>query len=166
MLHKQLSIDYSVFDTIDELALDEQELVRAAHKATSTSYSPYSNFEVGSAVQLQDGSILTGSNQENASYGLAVCAERTALFAAGIQGEKDSVRKIAIVAHMANTPDTQQRTQPVAPCGACRQVIKEYEDLSGQPMIILCAAWNGKIFRFEGIDPLLPLPFGPSDFID
>lgn len=161
---RTLPVHFQEFASIDELPQDEQELVRAAHDATDVSHSPYSHFRVGTALQMRDGSIIKGANQENASYGLAVCAERTALFGAGNAGKKRDVVKLANTGRVGGVDDVDQSKEPLTPCGACRQVIKEYEDVAGQPFILLCCAWKGKIYRFEGIETLLPLGFGPADF--
>lgn len=144
---------------MEQLPEDEQRLLETARQAMTTSYSPYSEFTVGAAVQLEGGDIIKGSNQENASYGLTMCAERTALFTVGATGRKKDVRKIAVV----GTGKNFETTKPVTPCGACRQVIKEYEDLSGGPITILMAGQTGPTYRIKGIDSLLPFAFGPKD---
>lgn len=154
-----LTLRIEVFAGSEALPADEQELVAAAREAMSTSHSPYSHFTVGAAVRLRDGTIVTGSNQENASYGLTMCAERSALFAVGSQGRKGDVTKIAIIGTGADF----ETTEPVSPCGGCRQVIKEYEDLSGKPLVIIMSGSKGRVYRVEGIEGLLPLSFGPRD---
>lgn len=149
---------------LDELSPGERKLVLAAREATQFSHSPYSNFCVGCAIRLGSNDIVTGANQENASYGMAVCAERTTIFSVNNAGDKHDIVCLAVTARPANAgPDYVGKT-PVAPCGACRQVIKESEDLSGNPIIILMDCYdNEKIARVVGIDSLLPLAFGPAD---
>ena len=154
-----IKIQYEIFKSPEDLPEDEKELLEAARQAMETAHSPYSQFKVGAAVRLVDGTIVTGSNQENASYGLTNCAERSALFAVGSLGRKNEVWEIALI----GTGRNFETIQPITPCGACRQVIKEYEDLAGKPLIILTSGAKGPIFRFTGIDSLLPLGFGPKD---
>lgn len=127
-----------------------RRLERAARAAAEASYSPYSNFQVGAAVLTGSGKIFTGTNVENASYGLANCAERTAIFTAVAHGE----RKIRCVAIFTPTP------VPKLPCGACRQVIHEFG--SHAALISVCASAQ----RTETtIDQLLPGAFGPKDLV-
>ena len=114
-------------------------------------YSPYSDFKVGAALGMSNGDIIIGSNQENAAYGSTICAERSALVAAGSLGRKNDIRKIAVI----GTGRNFQTESPVTPCGACRQVIKEYEDLSGEPLVILLSGEKGVIHRFVGIESLV-----------
>ena len=151
--------------TLDELAEAERELVLAARKATSLSYSPYSHFRVGCAVRLTDGLIVPGANQENASYGLALCSERTTLFGIGNMGRKADVTALAVTGRLGTVPEATYRGKaPLTPCGACRQVIREFQDLGGRPIVLLLDGYCDEIWRVEGIDALLPLGFGPMDF--
>jgi cytidine deaminase len=163
-----LTISYDIFSFQDELPTDEKELVIQAREAMNHSYSPYSHFSVGCAVKLKDGEIVKGSNQENAAYGPTNCAERSALFAIGSQGKQDQIAKIAVIARPTaalDSPVPLAKEQNGTPCGVCRQVMKEYEVLSGQKMIILCVFNTDRIYRFEGIDTLLPFGFGPNAFL-
>lgn len=148
---------------LDELRVFERALVLAAREATALSHSPYSHFCVGCAVLLQDGGIITGANQENASYGMSVCAERTTIFSIHNMGKKGQIHSIAVTARPENGFGYVGK-KPVAPCGACRQVIKESEDLAGSPILFLMDCYDDEnIARVIGIDSLLPLAFGPSD---
>lgn len=164
--HKQIILmEYELFENQNSLPPDEQEIVKQAREAMKTSYSPYSQFRVGCALGLKDGSIITGSNQENAAYGPTNCGERSALFAMGSQGKKDQLKKIAVIARPADSLDSVapiKQELPGTPCGTCRQVIKEYESLSGEKTVILCVLNTDRIMRFEGIDSLLPFAFGPE----
>lgn len=142
-------------DGADDLAADEAALLGTALDASRMAYAPYSHFHVGCAVQLADGEVITGNNQENPAFPSSLCAERTALYYLGAQGKGDSIRKIAIRA-----TSTQKRIAgPVTPCGACRQVMLEYERLSGQPIVVLMQGAEGKILRVIGVAKAL-LPFG------
>ncbi|QQG47325.1 MAG: cytidine deaminase [Candidatus Woesebacteria bacterium] len=155
----QLTIDFEKFDSIEELPQDEQLLITSAREAMNNAHSPYSHFTVGAALGMKNGDIVIGSNQENAAYGSTICAERSALVAAGSLGRKEDIRKLAVI----GTSKDFQTSAPVTPCGACRQVIKEYEDLSGEPLVILITGETGPIHRFVGIESLLPFAFGPKD---
>ncbi|MBQ7527593.1 MAG: cytidine deaminase [Bacteroidaceae bacterium] len=141
-----------------ELSEEERELVEAAMMATNGSYAPYSKFLVGAAARLQDGTIVTGANQENAAYPSGLCAERTALFAAGAQHPDQPVVALAVAARKGR----QFMARPISPCGACRQVISGVEERYGVPIRILLYGTEGVLVS-EGIKPLLPLCFVDED---
>lgn len=141
-----------------ELSEKDRQLVEAAKKATNGSYAPYSKFLVGAAVRLQDDTIVVGANQENAAYPSGLCAERTALFAAGAQHPDQAVIALAIAARKGK----RFLPQPISPCGACRQVISGFEERSGIPIRILLYGTEGVLVS-EGIKPLLPLSFVDED---
>ena len=130
------------------------KLLARAKKSLSHSYAPYSNFQVGAAVHLANEAILTGANQENASYPLCLCAERVALAAAASQHPG--------VAPVAMAITTRKGDSPATPCGACRQVIAEHEFRFQQPITLILQASDGPVFVFDSIDPLLPLAFDGS----
>lgn len=138
----------------DELIQADKELVEAAKEATKTSYSPYSGFSVGAALRLSDGSIFTGSNQENASYPLSLCAERTAIFSAQHFHPNLPIVSIAIAARN----DKGFLTAPIPPCGACRQVMLEVEDRYKTSMRILLYGTNGT-HTVNSVRDLLPFQF-------
>mgnify|MGYP002623269425 CR=1 FL=1 len=141
-----------------ELDEADRELIEAAKRATKGSYAPYSRFHVGAAVRLRDGSILTGANQENAAFPSGLCAERTALFAAGAQHPGQPVVALAIAARKGK----RFLAQPISPCGACRQVMSGVEDRYGIPIRILLYGSEG-ILVSDGISPLLPIRFVDGD---
>lgn len=141
-----------------ELSEEDRELVEAAKQATDGSYAPYSKFLVGAAVRLQNGTIVTGANQENAAYPSGLCAERTALFAAGAQHPTQPVVALAIAARKGK----RFLAQPIPPCGACRQVISGMEERYAVPIRILLYGTEGVLVS-EGISPLLPLRFADED---
>jgi len=161
--HK-LTIEYDEYESPDELAEDEQSLLESAWTARQNSYAPYSNFNVGAAVLTKDGQVYQGSNQENANFKVS-CAERVALDSIGAAGKKDSIVKLAVVGG-PNSLDRQEipndPEEPITPCGQCRQDIKEAEDLSDDPVVIILASRN-RIRRFVGVKQLLPFAFGPAD---
>lgn len=141
-----------------ELNEQDRQLVEAARQATKGSYAPYSKFCVGAAVRLLDGTIVTGANQENAAFPSSLCAERTALFAAGAQYPDQPVTALAIAARKGR----RFLSKPISPCGACRQVISGVEERFGSPIRILLYGTDG-ILVSEGISPLLPLRFEGED---
>lgn len=141
-----------------ELNEQDRQLVEAARQATRGSYAPYSKFCVGAAVRLLDGTIVTGANQENAAFPSGLCAERTALFAAGAQYPDQPVTALAIAARKGR----RFLSKPISPCGACRQVISGVEERFGSPIRILLYGTDG-ILVSEGISPLLPLRFEGED---
>ena len=140
---------------LEELSTEEQHLVELAIEATGRSYAPYSKFRVGAALLLNNGVELMGCNQENAAYPSGLCAERSAIFAAGAQYPDSPVRILAIA---ARTPDGELQAEPVSPCGECRQVIIETETRFHQPVRILLYGTRC-IYVIDGISPLMPLSF-------
>lgn len=150
-LKQEISIRKYIYE---ELSDSDKQLVEAAKEATKRSYAPYSHFNVGAAVTLEDGTIITGANQENAAYPSGLCAERTALFHAGSQYPDKAVTTLAIAA--SNSEGFTEL--PVTPCGACRQVLLETEMRYKRPIRVLM---YGKAFIYEifGTKDLLPLSF-------
>lgn len=143
---------------MEELTDEERHLVELAIEATSRSYAPYSHFRVGAAVRLTDGTEVIGCNQENAAYPSGLCAERTALFAAGAQYPDVPVEMLAIA---ARGTDGQLTEEPTGPCGSCRQVIIESETRSHCRMRILLYG-SKYVYVIDGIGQLMPLSF--TDF--
>ena len=140
---------------MDELSAEEQHLVNLAIEATGRSYAPYSNFHVGAAVRMENGEEIIGCNQENAAYPSGLCAERTALFAAGAQYPDVGVQMLAIA---ARGTDGELQYEPVGPCGSCRQVIIESETRAGHPIRILLYG-RKCVYVIDGIRKLMPLMF-------
>lgn len=154
MTDKHLSIDYNEYTSASEMTPADQELVSAALEARFGSYSPYSQFQVGAALRLSDGTIVKGANQENAAYPAGLCAERTAMFAAGANYPDRSIETLAIVA----SDHGRLLDEPATPCGSCRQVMAEYQSRAGKPIeIILIGA--KRIWKFSKVDDLLPFIF-------
>lgn len=154
-LDQDYHISYRVLDGASGLSGEESALLDAALVASKGAYAPYSQFYVGCAVALEGGEVVLGNNQENPAFPSSLCAERTALYFIGSQGKGDKIRKIAIRA----TSPQKHIGSPVTPCGACRQVMLEYERLSGAPIVVLMQGASGKVLRVEGIGKAL-LPFG------
>ena len=134
------------------------ELVNAAIKAAANAYAPYSNFHVGAALLLNDGSIVTGANFENASYGMTLCAETVAIAKANSDGQLKQIVAIAV----AGGPEGQvaMGTEPITPCGRCRQILKEVADLTQNDIPVHCAHASG--FETYTLSQLLPHGFGPA----
>ena len=154
MTNKEIKIAYQEYDSLSELHPEDLTLATAAIEAVESSYAPYSNFNVGAAVMYEDGGIVKGSNQENAAYPSGICAERTALFYASAQCPDKPITALAIAAKQ----NGELCANPVAPCGACRQVMIQYQIKGGQPIkIILIGA--EKILKFDRVESLLPFVF-------
>lgn len=140
---------------MDELSDEDKSIVRLAIESTASSYAPYSQFHVGACLLLADGTVVRGCNQENAAFPAGICAERSAIFAAGAQHPGQAVKSLAIAARDRNGELTRQ---PVAPCGTCRQVMIETETRFGHPIHILLYGQEG-IYVMDGIRNLMPLSF-------
>ncbi|MBK8350508.1 MAG: cytidine deaminase [Chitinophagales bacterium] len=156
----KFEINYIAYKSSDELPENYKLLVDAAKKATNDSYAPYSNFNVGAALFLNDGQIILGSNQENASYPIGFCAERTALSAAASIASHTKIKAIAITAKSLKNPVLT----PAAPCGICRQTIFEAECKHHQNIEIILTGESGAVYIFKSIKDLLPLHFD-ADFL-
>ncbi len=139
---------------LNELGQEEQAAINAAMEAVKNSYSPYSNYKVGASLILENGDIILGSNQENMAYPSGTCAERSALFAYGSLGNKSKIKILAIIA----IDQSGNQSETCSPCGACRQVMIEYEEIQKQPYkVIFC--FEGKIEIVESSSSLLPFAF-------
>lgn len=147
-----------VYEHMTELSDEDRKLMEAAIAASKNSYSPYSSFKVGAALLMEDGSIITGSNQENAAYPSGMCAERVAVWKAGATYPGKKVLKIAIT---ANSPNKKVDV-PVGPCGACRQTLLEYEINQKKPMEILFMGEIGKVVKLSSVSTTLPFSFDAS----
>lgn len=154
MTSKEIRIVYNEYESLDQLDPRDRELAQAAIEATKGSYAPYSNFNVGAAVRLDNGQIVKGSNQENAAYPSGICAERTAMFYASANYPENAMTAIAITASQNGT----LCDNPATPCGSCRQVMAQYQTKGGQPMEILLVGGK-KIWKFGKVDDVLPLIF-------
>ena len=155
MKNHKLSINYCEFESIDELNDADRFLLVEAEKASHLAYSPYSGFSVGAAIELATGVVVTGNNQENAAYPSGLCAERVAMFAASSQYKGIPFKAIAITAQSENF----LVDFPVSPCGSCRQVMVEYENLCQSPIRVILKGQTGKVIVFEKSTDLLPFVF-------
>ena len=153
MKEKEIISKVRIYD-YEELTDADRELIDKAKDATQTSYAPFSKFCVGAAARLSDGTIVTGSNQENAAFPSSLCEERTALFYANARYPEKSVEELAIAAYAHGT----FLKSPIPPCGACRQVILGVEERYGRPIRILLFGEEGT-YVVDSIKALLPLQF-------
>ena len=133
----------------------ESTLVAAARKAAQEAYAPYSEYQVGSALLFDDGAIITGSNVENASYGLSLCAETVAVSRAFGEGRRGGLEMVAVVGPMDKGDGA-----PITPCGRCRQILNEIAQLGGTDPVVLCVG-NEEVRRVL-LSQLLPHAFGPA----
>jgi cytidine deaminase len=143
--------------------MTDAELIAAARAAALNAHAPYSRFAVGAAVLLSDGSVVTGANFENASYGLSLCAETVALATVSAQGKLREVTAIAVIGGAMDANGRPTGTAPVSPCGRCRQVINEAAQMSGRDLAVICGAAQGNAVARYTLSQLLPAAFGPAD---
>lgn len=144
-----------VYEDRDELPADILKLLAEAEQAATRAYAPYSHFQVGAAILMNNGQVVTGCNQENAVYPCGLCAERTAAFAASAKFPEVPFSRIVITAINPVEP----LKEPVSPCGSCRQVLYEYEQKFGQPIEVILAGQEGPIYHLRCVADLLPYTF-------
>ena len=147
-----------IYEDINELSDIDKNLMKVAVEATKTAYAPYSGFNVGAALLMEDGSIIIGNNQENAAYPSGMCAERVAIWKAGSSFPNKKVKKIAITAVSSN----KQLDKPVGPCGACRQTLLEYEINQKEDVEIFFMGEIGNVVKTSSIASLLSFSFDSS----
>ena len=139
------------------------QLVAAARDASRNAHAPYSRFAVGAAVLLDDGTVITGANFENASYGLSLCAETVAIATASAAGRLRDIVAIGVIGGAMDADGCATGTSPVSPCGRCRQVINEAAQMGGRDLPVHCGAAKGDAIRTYTMSELLPDAFGPAD---
>lgn len=159
MITHKLTVAYSEVSNALQLEDEDSKLLKEAWDACESAYAPYSQFRVGAAVRLANNLIFKGNNQENAAYPSGICAERVAVFSAAATYPGIQIKTIAVVAKTK----IFNLSYPVTPCGACRQVMAEYEMLSGKPMRVILQGNSEKIWIIDGIANLLPLMFHGED---
>ncbi len=151
----KVATEVQVYSTLSELSMEDQNLVLMAREAAKGAYAPYSHFNVGAALLLENGTIIKGNNQENAAYPSGICAERVAVFAAGANYPGVKIKTMAVTAFSLNA----KIDSPITPCGSCRQVMSEYETKSNSDIrLILCADCD-EIWVLESVKSTLPLLF-------
>ncbi|MGG9972288.1 cytidine deaminase [Ferruginibacter sp. SUN002] len=150
---------FEVYDSEAQLSKSDAALLLKAREITKIAYAPYSNFHVSAVAKLTNGEIVTGTNQENASYPVGICAERALLSALGTLFPNVAIDTMAIAYHNING----ESNKPVSPCGMCRQALVEYENRTKSPMRLILSGMDGEVFVIEQASQLLPLSFGGDD---
>jgi cytidine deaminase len=151
----QFQAEYLVYESEAELPLADQQLLAQAKQAAKGAYAPYSRFNVGAAALLDDGTVILGSNQENAAYPVTMCAERNAIFAAAAQFPHKKVVKVAITVQT----EGQRVDRPVPPCGSCRQALYESELRYAHNIELILQGDCGEVYHIPSIKSILPLLF-------
>lgn len=154
---KVLDLKYEEYSQWEDLSDQDLVVINKAKEARNSAYANYSNFKVGAALLLDNGKILTGNNQENAAYPSGLCAERTAIFYTIANYPSAKIIKLAVVAGKDDNSSI-----PVSPCGACRQVLIEYEFRQKMPIEFLFTGMKGKVIKFNQCADLLPFSFNES----
>ena len=158
MENKTIQTQFTLYPSIAELPTEDLHLMKAAQKAILNAYAPYSNFQVGAALLLENGMIVTGNNQENAAYPSGMCAERVAIWNASSQFPGIAIKKIAITVKSK----LKQVSKPVSPCGACRQTLLEYEVNQKAPIEVFFTGEVGVVIKAHSLSDLLPFAFDQS----
>jgi len=138
-------------------------LIAAARAAAAHAHAPYSRFGVGAALLLDDGRVVTGTNFENASYGLTLCAETVALARANCEGDLRRVVEVAVIGGLLDASGSISGAAPVRPCGRCRQMLNEAASLAQRDITVHCSSANGESVETHRLSDLLPYAFGPGD---
>lgn len=154
----KIATSATVFNDVSELSVEDKLLMDKAVEARGKAYAPYSKFNVGAALLLENNKIILGNNQENAAYPSGMCAERVAIWKAGSEFPDVKILKLAISASSTIT----KVDKPVGPCGACRQSLSEYEIKQKQPFEVLFMGEIGEIVKTESLLALLPFSFDSS----
>ena len=153
-MEKKFEFSYEVFNSIDELDEKDAELLKEARDVTQQAYAPYSNFHVGAAARLSNGEMLTGTNQENASYPVGICAERVLLSTISSLYPDMPIDSMAV----SYNSESVKSDHPISPCGMCRQFLQEFEQRVGTIRLIL-GGMEGKVYIISSVSQLLPLAF-------
>ena len=157
MQEKKIEISF-ISANLSELSAEDQQLVSSAKSAFKTAYAPYSGFFVGASVLLANGEVISGSNQENVAYPSGLCAERVALFYAGAKYPNIKINTIAVSIFSQNFKEEDV----ISPCGACRQVMAEYEDKQEQPIKVILHSPTDNVLIANTVESLLPFVFKSS----
>lgn len=155
MQENKFEFNYKVYDSIDELPEEQQWLLQEAREVTEQAYAPYSNFQVGAVAKLANGEIVAGSNQENASFPVGLCAERVLLASIASLFPKVPVETIAV----SYKSDHHKSDHPISPCGICRQSLQEFETRVNHPIQLILGGMTGPVYVIDSASRLLPLAF-------
>lgn len=156
------TLEYEVYDSIENLEASDRHLLESAQKSTELAYAPYSKFLVGATAKLMNGQLVHGSNQENASYPVGICAERVLLSASSTLYPNIPLHSMAIA--YRNLQGESDR--PISPCGLCRQTMVEFENRTGQPFRVILSGMEGPVYIIQKASGLLPLSFTKSDLLN
>ena len=160
-MKKNYSFSVDVFDSVEDLPNEDALLLEKAKQVTARAYAPYSDFRVGAVAKMSNGEFLTGTNQENASYPIGICAERVLLSAASSVYPDVPIDTIAISYNNFHG----ESDHPIAPCGICRQSLHEYEERMTHPIRLILGGMKGKIYVIEQAGQLLPLAFTKNELL-
>tara|TARA_B100000809_G_scaffold266703_1_gene330873 strand:- start:3419 stop:3895 length:477 start_codon:yes stop_codon:yes gene_type:complete len=152
MNKKSLNIEYLEYDSVSGMNGEERDLLTQADENLKNAYAPYSKFKVSAVCKMEDGVVVKGTNQENGAYPSGLCAERVAIFAAKSQFPDKKVDKIVVTTELTTS-------SPVSPCGACRQVLIEYEVTQDQPIELIMKSGDSKVWKFKSVKDILPFAF-------
>jgi len=158
MNKKSLNIEFVEYDSINDINDSLLKLINLAEGNLKNAYAPYSNFKVSSVCEMENGEIIIGTNQENGAYPSGLCAERVAVFSAKSKFPDQNIDKIVITTK-------ESLDHPASPCGACRQVLIEYELAQNQPIELILKSGESKIWHFNNIKDILPFPFDGSTIL-
>lgn len=158
---EKYSFEFEEYDSIDELTSDDALLVAGARKATALAYAPYSKFKVGAYAKLKNGEYIVGSNQENASYPVGICAERALLASVSQLFPDVAIETMAISYNNLNS--NMESNKPLSPCGMCRQALQEYESRFNAPIRLILSGLEGKVLVIKQATMLLPFSFKGED---
>jgi len=155
MKEQKFEFLFEEYNSIDELNEHDKQLLNEARSATQQAYAPYSNFHVGAAAKLINGKIITGSNQENASFPVGICAERVLLGSSASLYPEVAIETMAVSYQNKNA----KSDHPISPCGMCRQALQEFEGRMKKPIRLILGGMEGKVFVIDSASSLLPLAF-------
>lgn len=155
MKEEKFEFSYKVYNNIEELPEDQQWLLQEAREVTANAYAPYSHFQVGAVARLANGEIVAGTNQENASFPVGLCAERVLLASISSLFPKIPVETIAI----SYNGEGQPNDHPISPCGICRQSLQEFESRVSHPIQLIMGGLQGPVYVVDSASRLLPLAF-------
>lgn len=159
MTEQKYEFNYKVYNNIEELPEDQRWLLNEAREVTEQAYAPYSNFKVGAIARLANGEIVAGTNQENASFPVGLCAERVLLASVSSLYPKVPIETIAI----SYKSEGHASDHPVSPCGICRQSLQEFESRVNHPIQLILGGMHGPVHVIDTASRLLPLAFTSSE---
>lgn len=154
-MQQKYEFSFEVYDSSAELSQEDLQLLSLAGDVTKHAYAPYSNFRVGAAAKLTNGKIVTGSNQENASFPVGICAERVLMSAASSLHPNTPIETMAVTYQS----EVVKSDHPISPCGMCRQALQEFESRMKKPIRLILAGMEGKVYIIKSASQLLPLAF-------